>query len=138
MKVQLLLPEATVPTRGSAGAAGLDLYAAEHFVLYPYSRELIRTGVAVQTAADEVGLIWPRSGLAVKYGVDTLAGVVDNDYRSGIGVALINHGGRPVTIEVGDRIAQLIIQKCSFDEPEVVDELDKTVRGVKGFGSTGK
>ena len=138
MKVQLLLPEATIPTRSTPGAAGLDLYAAEHFLLYPYSRELIETGVAVQMDTDEVGLIWPRSGLAVKYGVDTLAGVVDNDYRSGVAVELINHGGRPVTIEVGDRIAQLIIQKCSFDEPEVVDELDKTVRGIKGFGSTGK
>ena len=138
MKVKLLTSQATIPTRGSAGAAGLDLYAAEHFVLYPYSRELINTGVAVQLGADEVGLIWPRSGLAVKYGVDTLAGVVDNDYRGGVKVALINHGWRPVTIEVGDRIAQLIVQKCSFAEPEVVGHFYETVRGVKGFGSTGK
>ena len=137
MKVQLLTSQATVPTRGSAGAAGLDLYAAERVYLYPEQRALVDTGVAIELAHNEVGLIWPRSGLAVKRGIDTLAGVVDSDYRGSVSVALINHGKEPLNIIRGDRIAQIIIQKCSLVEPEVVEEIDQTGRAFNGFGSTG-
>ena len=137
MKVQLLTPEAFVPTRGSAGAAGLDLSAAESVYLYPEQRALVDTGIAIALADNEVGLIWPRSGWAVKYGVDTLAGVVDSDYRGSVKVALINHGEQAINIKPGNRIAQLIVQKCWIAEPEVVDYAENTQRGTGGFGSTG-
>ena len=137
MKVQLLMPEAKVPTRATPGAAGLDLYSVEDLVLYPGCKEMIETGVAIELAEDEVGMIWPRSGLAAKYAVDVLGGVVDNDYRNGVAVVLINHGERKLEISCGDRIAQLVVQKCSFDEPQIVEDLSKTERGIRGFGSTG-
>ena len=137
MKVQLLMPEAKVPTRGTPGAAGLDLYAAEDAILYPGFDQMIETGIAVELGEDEVGMIWPRSGLASKYAIDVLGGVVDNDYRSGIAVILMNHSERTLRVKTGDRIAQLVVQKCSFDEPQIVDDLSKTERGIKGFGSTG-
>lgn len=133
---QLLLPTATVPTRGTPGAAGLDLYAAEHAFIAPGDYLTVETGVAVSLPVDHVGLIWPRSGWAAKYGIDTLAGVVDCDYRGGIGVVLMNHGHERFVVDIGDRIAQLVIQRYEYANLMVVDDLGKTTRGVHGFGST--
>lgn len=85
-----------------------------------------------------VGLIWPRSGMAVRHGIDTLAGVIDADYRGEIGVVLINHGYAGVDILEGTRIAQLVVQSV-WDVPMVVvPELTDTDRGEGGFGSTGE
>jgi len=80
----------------------------------------------------------PRSGLAVKHGVDVLAGVVDADYRGEVGVVLVNLGASTVTLEKGDRIAQLIIERIDTNEATAVQTLDGTVRGAGGFGSSGK
>ncbi len=97
----------------------------------------VETGVAIALPADHVGLIWPRSGWASKHGIDTLAGVVDCDYRGGIGVVLANHGSKSFEINPGDRIAQLVIQRYEHAGLMIVDELGKTHRDVRGFGSTG-
>lgn len=137
-KVKLLTDKATLPTRSSPGAAGLDLYAAEQKVIQPGSRELVETDISVSIPVDHVGLIWPRSGLAVKNGMDILAGVIDCDYRGAIAVAMINHGFQHFIVEQGDRIAQLVIQPYKPVDLVEADRLGETHRGVRGFGSSGK
>jgi len=126
-----------VPTRGSEFAAGLDLQAAEHTVIEPGQRTLIKTGFAVQLPEGHYGRIAPRSGLAYKQGIDVLAGVIDIDYRGGIGVILLNTSHETFTANVGDKIAQLIVEACSYPGTEEVDDLPDTIRGAGGYGSTG-
>jgi dUTP pyrophosphatase len=97
----------------------------------------VPTGIQISIPAGHVGLVWPRSGLALRSGLDTLAGVVDSDYRGEVGVVLINHGREPVTIRRGERIAQLLIQPIVAAEFVRADRLEPTDRGAGGFGSTG-
>lgn len=148
MKIKLLTPTATAPTYATDGSAGLDLYADEDCILdsvYDGVRKAISTGIAVEIDADKVGLIWPRSGIAVKNGIDTGAGVIDSDYRGEVKVLLFNHGEYAYKIKRGDRIAQLLIVRiaqllivpCYRPKIEIVDSLDETERGAGGFGSTG-
>lgn len=137
MKIQLLNADATLPTRGSEKAAGLDLYASEDCVIHSTERQLVSTGVAIALPYSTYGRIAPRSGLAVKNGIDVLAGVVDEDYRGEIKVALINHGVESFVVLKGARIAQLIIESISRPVLEVVDDLEESTRGSAGFGSTG-
>lgn len=104
----------------------------------PGGRALIPTGLKMALPSGYEGMVRPRSGLALKYGITVLntPGCVDADYRGDIGVILINHGDKVFTINQGDRIAQLIINKVEQVEFEVVNELDNTNRGTGGFGST--
>jgi len=111
LDVKLLLPEAMVPTKASPGAAGWDLYSAESVAIPAGKWLAVETGVAVSLPVDHVGLIWPRSGLSVKYGIDVLAGVVDSDYRGGIAAVLANHGTKPFEVDMNMRIAQLVVQR---------------------------
>lgn len=136
--VKLLTKTAAVPTKGSDGAAGLDLYADEDCEIPFGGRRLISTGISAAIDPDKVGLIWPRSGIAVKGGIDTGAGVIDSDYRGEVKVLLFNHGYTAFTINRGDRIAQLLIVPAYAQTIRVVDEFDgETARGENGFGSTG-
>jgi dUTP pyrophosphatase len=130
--------EAKLPTRGSAEAAGLDIYAVERVLLAPGERAAVRTGVSVAIPRGFYGRVAPRSGLAVRQGLDTLSGVIDSDYRGEILCVLINHGDEPFEIQTGARIAQLIIESIALLEPTWADELDDTERGAGGFGSTGE
>ena len=107
-------------------------------VLPAGKRHLVRTGLELAIPPNHYGRVAPRSGLAVKAGIDVMAGVIDEDYRGEVGVVLVNLGDEPVTINVGDRIAQLLVEKIG--KPEVVEvfqPLDATERGANGFGSTG-
>lgn len=137
LNVQLLLPEAKVPTKATPGAAGWDLYSAEDVTVTAGNWATVETGIAVEVPVDCVGLIWPRSGLAVRQGIDVLAGVVDSDYRGGVAVVLANHGWEDFEVETGMRVAQLLVQKVEASQVMVVPELGRTHRGVRGFGSTG-
>jgi len=137
LDVKLLLPEAMVPNKASPGAAGWDLYSAESVTIRAGKWLAVETGVAVSLPIDHVGLIWPRSGLSVKYGIDVLAGVIDSDYRGGIAVVLVNHGTKPFKVDMNMGIAQLVVQKHEMTQLQVVSELGRTHRGVRGFGSTG-
>jgi dUTP pyrophosphatase len=130
--------DAILPTRGSEKAAGLDLYSIESITLGPGERAAVRTGLAVAIPEGFYGRIGPRSGLAVKHGIDTLAGIVDCDYRGQILCALINLGQETVTLEKGERIAQLIIEAIITPQPAWAENLDETTRGAGGFGSTGR
>lgn len=137
MKIKKLRDNAIAPARATAGAAGFDLYSAEAAVLRPGERAVIPTGYAIALPAGCVGLVWPRSGLAVRGGLDVLAGVIDADYRGEVAVVLINHGAETVALAPGDRIAQLLIQPVLAPDLEEEDDLGVTHRGAGGFGSTG-
>jgi dUTP pyrophosphatase len=130
--------EGAAPAYGSAAAAGADLRAAEDVTLGPGERTAVATGLHVAIPPGHVGLVWPRSGLAVKHGLDTLAGVVDSDYRGEVRVVLVNHGRDPVVLARGDRIAQLLIQRVERADFKRVESLETTSRGTGGFGSTGR
>jgi len=130
-------PRRMVPERATDQAAGLDLYAAVSAHLPVGQRCVVATGIQVAIPPGHVGLVWPRSGLAVKRGIDVMAGVIDADYRGEVGVVLINHGKEIVMIAEGERIAQLLIQPVVMAEPKIVSKLPDTERGDGGFGSTG-
>lgn len=138
MKIKLLSEDATMPSYGSPEAAGLDLYASASYTIDPLEREKISTKVAISIPKGYYGRIAPRSGLAAKNGIDVLAGVVDSDYRGEIIVILYNTWkNQPFTIEKGDRIAQLVITPILRVHLEKVEDLEESVRGADGFGSTG-
>ncbi|WP_236684322.1 dUTP diphosphatase [Corynebacterium epidermidicanis] len=129
-----------MPTRAHRGDAGADLYAAESVTIAPGERVLVSTGVAIALPLGMVGLIHPRSGLAAKQGLSIVntPGTIDADYRGELKVCLINLDSRtPIEITRGDRIAQLVIQRVELVEFTEVAELDETVRGTGGYGSTG-
>jgi len=127
-----------LPEYASEGAAGADLRAREAVVLPPGARAAVATGVHLEIPAGHVGLVWPRSGLAVRSGIDTLAGVIDSDYRGEVRVVLVNHGDAEFRIEPGDRIGQLLIQPVARATFSRAPALAATSRGEGGFGSTGR
>ena len=122
-------------------SAGMDLRAnlEESILLKPFQRLLVKTGLFISLQQGYEAQIRPRSGLALKKGVTVLnsPGTIDADYRGEIGVILINLSDSDFEINTGDRIAQMIIAKHETIEWEAVDKLDESVRGNKGFGSTG-
>ena len=141
MNIKKLNPNAIIPTYGSECAAGADLYACieSPVTIEPGQTVFISTGLAMQIPEGYAGFVYARSGLSCKRGLAPAnkVGVVDADYRGEITVALHNHSDEPKTIEVNERIAQIVIAPfvhVAFDE---VDELSDTVRGAGGFGSTG-
>lgn len=140
MKLQFkkLHEAAQLPKRGSEHAVGYDVSTVEHFTLLPGTARMVPTGLSAAIPDEHYGRIAPRSGLAKKSGIGVLAGVVDPDYRGEIAVILVNHGQSQISFQIGDRIAQLILERCSTPEAEWVDELPETVRGVGGFGSSGR
>jgi dUTP pyrophosphatase len=127
-----------LPAYGSASAAGADLCASEALVIGPGARAAVPTALRVAIPPGHVGLVWPRSGLAVRHGIDTLAGVVDCDYRGEVRVVLVNHGDEPFAIAPGDRVAQLLVQRVERAAFTEAASLDETARGEGGFGSTGR
>ena len=111
LRVKKLAPDAIIPTRGSAGAVGYDLYSADDVVVPPTHRTLISTGIAIVLPVGVYGRVAPRSGLAVKSGIQVGAGVVDPDYTGEVKVVIFNHGHMDFQIKKGDRIAQLILER---------------------------
>lgn len=154
MKIQKIHPLAKTPTKGSKEAAGYDLYAVDRLTVNPGERKLISTGLKMEIPFGFYGRIAPRSGLALKHGIDIMAGVIDADYRSVVGVILYNSAiigsklfdpdnngllfadNNAFHINPGDRIAQIIFEKYyNFDFEE--GDLSETERGSGGFGHTG-
>ena len=134
-------PNASIPTYGSSYAAGCDLSACidQAISIPPHTTIKVPTGLAIELPENTVGLIYARSGMATKRHLAPAnkVGVIDADYRGEIIVALHNHSEEAQTIEVGERIAQLVVAPFYHVEFEEVDELSETVRGKGGFGSTG-
>ena len=131
-----------LPTRGSASAAGYDLYAdlAENVEIAPHETKMIGTGLAMEIPEGYFGAIFARSGLAAKESLRpaNCVGVVDSDYRGPFMIALHNDGEAVRIVEPGERIAQLVVMPYLPVEFTEADELDETLRGAGGFGSTGK
>ena len=120
------------------GDAGFDLYARERTTIAAGARAVLPTGISLEIPEGYVGLIWDKSGLSAKHGIKTFGGVVDSGYRGEIHTVLINLSDTEYTFEVGDRVAQMLIQKFEEVEFETVDELSESERGHAGFGSSGK
>ena len=142
IRVKKVHPNATIPTYGSAEAAGADLYACleEAVVIQPGEVFWVPTGIALEVPKGCAGLIYARSSLGTKRGLAPAnkVGVIDSDYRGECMVALHNHTDEERVVEGGERIAQLVIVPYLACDFTVVDTLDETVRGEGGFGSTGK
>jgi dUTP pyrophosphatase len=138
INVKKLSDNAIIPAKGSAFAAGYDLYAAEDAVVNCGTRKLIKTNISMEITPGYYGRIAPRSGLAYKNGIDVLAGVIDSDYRGDIGVILYNSDKNiDFIVKKGDRIAQIIFEACYSATLNEAENLDNTLRQSGGFGSTG-
>jgi dUTP pyrophosphatase len=139
LRVQRLDPAAVLPAFAHEGDAGLDLTSIEDVVLAAGERAAVRTGLAIAVPAGWVGLVHPRSGLALRHGL-TIAnapGTIDAGYRGEVKVILVNLGTEDVKVARGDRVAQLLLQEVGRTEVIEVASLDDTPRGDGGFGSTG-
>ena len=136
--MKIMLDEgAIMPTRAHTYDAGLDLYAREDAYIRANNSFLFDTGVHVKIPQGCVGFIKSKSGLMVNHGILT-DGTIDCGYTGPIKVKLFNHGGSKYEVKAGDKIAQLVIVPCVLLPLEEVDSLEKTARGDKGFGSTGR
>ena len=161
VKVKRLADNAIMPTKSQWDDAGFDLYSTEELTIYAGDTVLVSTGISMEIPTGHVGLIWPRSGLASKHGIDVFAGVIDAGYRGEIKVCL--HNGKLdifnewkdgmgmcyytdyqawqdnlKTIDKGDKIAQILIQPVPDVTLTEVDSLSESTRGGKGFGSSGR
>lgn len=133
-------PDAVLPAYQTEHSAGMDLRSTVDISMNPGERKLVPTGIRMAIPEGFEGQIRPRSGLALKFGIGMVnsPGTIDSDYRGEIGVLLINLGQEAVTFQKGERIAQLVICPIARAQLLRVDELEQTVRGAGGFGSTGK
>ena len=142
VRIKKLRENAVVPTYGSEFAAGADLYAAvdEPVTIEAGETKLIPTGLAFEIPEGYAGFVYARSGLASKRNLAPAnkVGVIDSDYRGEVMTALHNHGKEPQTIDVGERIAQMVIAPYITADFILSDSLDDTDRGEGGFGSTGR
>ena len=135
--VKRLSENAKLPYRATDGSAGLDLCASESTEIPSGTRRVVMTDLALAIPPGHYGRIAPRSGLAFKFGIDICAGVIDSDYRGPVGCVLANAGTETFCIKQGDRIAQLILERVSTPRVVETSNLDETMRGAGGFGSTG-
>mgnify|MGYP001576273963 CR=1 FL=1 len=137
IKFQKISDDAIIPHYAYQGDAGIDIFSAEEIIIKAGERKNIRTGVKMELPEGFVGLVWDKSGLALKNGIKTMAGVIDACYRGEIGIVLINLSDQDYKIEKGQKIAQMLIQKVERAEIEEAQELSETKRSSGGFGSTG-
>lgn len=140
LRVRRVDPRAVLPTRAYSGDAGLDLYALDEAELGPGERASVRTGIALEIAEGQAGLVLPRSGLARRHGISVVnaPGLIDAGYRGEVEVLLLNTDrSEPFSIAAGDRIAQLVIVSVHAPEVLEVQELALSERGSGGFGSSG-
>ncbi|KAJ4770938.1 Deoxyuridine 5'-triphosphate nucleotidohydrolase family [Rhynchospora pubera] len=137
LKIKKLSPNAVVPSRASTLSAGYDLSSAVEAVVPARGKALVPTDLSISIPEGTYARIAPRSGLAWKHSIDVGAGVIDADYRGPVGVILFNHSDTDFAVKQGDRIAQMIIEQIMTPDVVEVEDLDATVRGECGFGSTG-
>jgi dUTP pyrophosphatase len=136
--IKRLSDDALVPTRGSDGAVGYDLYSTEDAIVpCQAGRALVGTGIALVLPPGVYGRVAPRSGLAAKHCIGVGAGVIDPDYTGEVKVILFNHGENDFEVKKGDRIAQLVLERYETPPIEEITDVEDTERGSGGFGSTG-
>lgn len=139
LKIKKLSESAVIPEYKTDGASGMDLSSTERVTLMPFERKLVPTGLAIQLEQGFEAQLRPRSGTSIKYGLTLVncVGTIDSDYTGEIFIPMINLSSTPYTIEIGERVAQMIITRYTSVGVKIVDELDETERGNCGFGSTG-
>lgn len=135
MNVKRLKDNAIIPTCGSIESAGYDLYATDSAIINNGIIAKIGTGIAMEIPTGHVGMIWERSKLASRYGIQVMGGVVDSDYRGEIMISVLNNGDT-FEVKAGDKLAQIVIQPIIKPMLVLVDELTDTDRGVSGINST--
>lgn len=140
IQVRRIHPNAIIPKFQTKGSAGADVYAAEDVSIPPRDVRLVPLGLVVAIPEGYELQVRPRSGLAANHSITVLntPGTIDSDFRGNLQVLLINHGPKTFMISKGDRIAQMVCQKVPSVSYQEVDEIDITLRGTGGFGSTGK
>lgn len=141
LKVRRISENAVIPTRGSKDCAGFDLYCTSSSMIEPRQTVKISTGIQMEIPDGYVGLLFARSGIAIKKGLRpaNAVGVIDSDYRGEIIVALYNDSNTTQYVTLGDRVAQLVLVRYFAPSiEEVVEELSETERGEGGFGSSGQ
>ncbi|MBU0530196.1 MAG: dUTP diphosphatase [Candidatus Aenigmatarchaeota archaeon] len=136
IKVQRIDKAVEMPSYSYKHDAGLDLRSAEECVIRPGERRVVKTGIKTSIPENHVGLIWDKSGIASKFGMRVLAGVIDSGYRGEIGVVLINLGQEDFHIEKNMKIAQMLIQPVIQADIMEVENLEEAERGDRGFGSS--
>ncbi|MCR4284847.1 MAG: dUTP diphosphatase [archaeon] len=137
IKVKKLKENAVLPSYAHEGDAGMDVYSVENSIILPGKRKMISTGISIEIPSGYVALVWDKSGIAAKQGITILGGVIDAHYRGEYKIILFNTSDDNFEVRIGDKIAQVLIQKIESAEIEEVDELSETKRGEGGFGSTG-
>ncbi|MFH1641804.1 MAG: dUTP diphosphatase [Nanoarchaeota archaeon] len=139
IKIQKIKDNAITPKYAHDGDAGVDLYSTEDYLLKPGQRVLISTGIKIAVPKGFEAQIRPKSGLSLKHGLSIVntPGTIDSTYRGEIGIIMINLGSEEYKIELGKKIAQMVINKVEHVEFEEAQELDSTARDEGGFGSTG-
>lgn len=136
MKV-MLDPGAYPPLRAHDTDAGLDIRSREEVTISPGARAIVSTGTHVQLPEGTCGLLVSKSGLNLAWGIVS-TGLIDENYSGEIMVALDNHGSLPYTVHAGDKVSQLVVLPCRYEEVELVTEIPVVGRGNAGFGSTGR
>ena len=140
VSIKILSRDAQIPHMAYNGDAGVDLRSVVRIVLKPHERAMVATGLAIALPEGYAGFVLPRSGLAAKHGISIVnaPGLIDSNYRGELKVILLNNDSNDsFAIEIGDRIAQLIVMPISTINFEQVEELTESQRGVSGFGSSG-
>lgn len=136
IQVKRLSDSAIMPRKGTIGSAGYDLYASTECCVPAKGKAIVKTDIAMAIPYGYYGRVAPRSSMAMKH-TDIGAGVIDSDYRGEIGIVLFNHSDSDLHIKMHDRVAQILIEKLGMGLLVEVDELDTTLRGGDGYGSTG-
>ncbi len=137
LKVKPLNSSAKLPSYANPHDAGLDVYACEEVTIQAGQRRVVKTGIALEIPEGYVGLCWDKSGLSTKYGITTLAGVIDAGFRGELVIALLNTSETDHTFHIGDKVTQLLVQPICHVTIEEVESLSESVRGEGGFGSSG-
>ena len=137
IKIKKLRADAIIPHYNHDGDAGMDVYSVDDVILWPNEPVAVPTGISIELPKGYVSLIWDKSGLALKSGITTMAGVLDSNYRGEYKIVLFNTTNQYHYIKKGEKIAQILIQPIIQAEVEEVTELSETTRGSGGFGSTG-
>lgn len=138
LRIKKLNDDATIPKRFHSTDAGVDLYSPIEFTLKPGEFKRIQLGIAIELPKNHVAMVQGKSGLAIKYGIDTIGNIIDEGYSGEISATLVCNGNDEFKVFIGDKIAQLLIMPISYPEIEEVDDINSGDRGDAGFGSTGK
>ncbi len=138
LKIRKMQEDAKLPAYAHRGDSGMDLFSVADVTIKPKHRTSVPTGIEIEIPKGYVGLVWDKSGIALKNGVKTMAGVIDSSYRGELKVVIINLGSKKFFISKGTKIAQMLIQPVKTVKIKEAKSLNKSKRGRNGFGSTGR